>query len=160
MSDVARVGVLCCALFAGGLGVVPRDASGQRTADRKASEVSLPAAVEAAFRKAYPRAIIKNVSREGPDYEIESLDGSQARDLIYRADGTLVSYEEVIAEHDVPAAVLTAIKKRFPDLAMTTFEKVVTDARVSYEATGRRAGKRVEVELTESGAWLSPTPEK
>lgn len=160
MSDAAQVGVLWCALFVGGVGVVPGEANAQATATREEPKVSLPPAVAAAFKKAYPGASIKAVSREGTDYEIESLDGSQARDLVYRADGTLVSYEEVIAERDVPPAVLTAIKARFPDLTATTFEKVVTGARVSYEAAGRRAGKRLEVELSESGTWLSPKPEK
>jgi len=157
MRDAVRVVTLVFAVLLCGIADGRVSAREHETAPHEApGKVALPPKVAAAFRKAYPKATIQGVSKEGADYEIESVDAGQRRDLVYRADGTLVSYEEVIAERQVPAAVVSAVKARFPDVTMTTFEKVVTGERISYEVAGTRAGKPVELELTAAGAWLAP----
>jgi hypothetical protein len=127
-----------------------------------AAKPTLPAAVAAAFKAAYPRATIKGFSKEGAEYEIESMDGTQARDLIYKADATLVSYEEATKEADVPAAVISAIKARYPKASFTTFEKMFDGKTkaMNYEVVIKNAGKTLELELTPAGMWISPKPAK
>src|SRR5215472_12601826 len=86
-------------------------AAPSKSTSKPAPKVTLPPAIDAAFKKAYPNATIKNVSKEKENgvevYEVESLDGNQPRDLIYKADGTVVEYEEQVPESSVPAAVIT-----------------------------------------------------
>jgi hypothetical protein len=126
---------------------------------KPAGKNALPAAVEAAFKKAYPNATIKNVSKEkvnGQDeYEIESVDAGLARDLNYKADGTVVLYEEQIAEASVPAAVVTSIKTRYPKATFTRCEKLFKDGTVTYEIALKGA-KVSAVVLTPDGQWVSP----
>jgi uncharacterized membrane protein YkoI len=116
-------------------------------------------AIEAAFKKAYPNATVKSVSKENEDgkvqYEVESMDGTQARDLVYLADGKLVSYEELIPESAVPAAVVTAVKAKYPKATISRAEKLFQDGKMNYELALKGAAKS-EVVLTPQGAWVSP----
>jgi hypothetical protein len=130
-----------------------------QTKQAKPPRNALPPAIEAAFKQAYPNATIKNVSREKEDgqeqYEIESVDAGLARDLNYKPDGTLISYEEQIAANAVPEAVVNAIKTRYPKATMTTTEKLFKDGTVTYEI-GLKGAKPGEVTLTADGKWISP----
>jgi len=135
--------------------------AGQATkaAPKAAAKVALPAPVEAAFKKSYPNATIKNVSKETENgkvqYEVESMDGTQPRDLIYLADGTLVLYEELIPESAVPAAVLTAIKTKYPKATISRSEKLFQDGKMNYEFALKGAAVK-EATLTPEGKWVSP----
>jgi hypothetical protein len=127
---------------------------------KPAPKVALPPPIEAAFRKAYPTATIKNVSKEKENgveqYEVESLDGNQPRDLIYKPDGTLVEYEEQVAEATVPSAVTTALKTRYPKATVSRYEKLFKNGAVSYEIAIKGVAKVSEVALAPDGKWISP----
>ena len=131
--------VLCVMVMAGAL----------LGASQKTSKPSpsLPAAIEKAFKAAYPTATIKAVSKEsyaGKDaYEVESVDNGKTRDLIYRADGTVVVIEEEIAAADLPAAVAAAITKDFPKGNVIRYERAVEGGVTSYEVQ-LRGGKSGE----------------
>ena len=114
MVKLRRIGV--CAMVLSGLvlGLGAQTPPAKPTAASVPAQPKLPAAVSAAFKQAYPKATIKNVSEEDGNFEVESMDGPQRRDLIYKPDGTVVEYEEFIDAKDVPAAVMTAIKARYP----------------------------------------------
>jgi hypothetical protein len=124
-----------------------------------AAKVVLPAAIDAAFKKAYPAATIKHVSKEkegGKEvYEVESVDNGLARDLVYMPDGTVVSYEEQIAEASLPPAVASALKARYPKATYTRIEKLFEKNTMSYEIAlkGAPVGEAV---LTPEGKWISP----
>ena len=151
-------------LCATSLMAVAAQGSAQTTAPatqaKPAPKVTLPPPIEAAFRKAYPNATVKSVSKErenGVDqYEVESLDGSQPRDLIYKPDGTLVEYEEPVAEKDVPSAVTTALKMRYPKATVGRCEKLFRSGAVSYEIAIKGVAKVSEVTLAPDGTWISP----
>lgn len=127
-----------------------------KPAQNSTAKVALPAAVEAAFTKAYPHATIKNVSKETEhgrvQFEVESMDGVQARDLIYRPDGTLVLYEELIPASAVPAAVLSAVKSRYPKATIVRCEKLFQDGTMNYELALKGAAAK-EVTLSPAGKW-------
>lgn len=121
-----------------------------------AQKTPLPAAVSTAFKNAYPNAKITNVSKEDGNYEVESMDGTQRRDLIYKPDGTVVEYEEFVETKDVPAAVVNAIKSRYPKAVLGQCEKLFKDTTMNYEAAIKGAGSVSSVVLTPAGEWISP----
>jgi hypothetical protein len=124
-----------------------------------AKKFAWPPAVEAAFKKAYPNATVKTVSKETENgkvqYEVESMDGTQARDLVYLADGTVVLYEELIPESAVPAAVVTAINAKYPKAILSRCEKLFQGGTMNYEFALKGATVS-EVILTPEGKWVSP----
>src|SRR5437762_9542589 len=81
-------------------------------------KVGAPPAVLDAFKKQYPNATIKTVSSETEGgrivYEIESMDGSQRRDLLYSADGKVISTEELIPNAQLPKAVVDSLASKYP----------------------------------------------
>src|SRR5260221_10905909 len=105
-----------------------------------AAKIVVPPAIDAAFKKAYPNATIKNVSKEKENgqeqYEVESMENGKTRDLIYLADGSVVEVEDEVAAADVPAPVTAAIKTRYPKATMTRVERLtITKGHVvQYEA--------------------------
>ena len=140
----------------GAVQVKPAPAS--TPAARPAATVTPPPPVAAAFKRAYPNATIKNVSKERVsgkvEYEIESMDGTQARDLVYWADGTVVYYEELIPASAVPAAVVSAIKARYPKATLSVCEKLFKGGTMNYELILKGAAVE-EVVLTPDGKWVS-----
>ena len=137
----------------------PVQATQTKPAAKAAPKLSWPPAVEAAFKKAYPNATVKAVSKETENgkvqYEVESMDGTQARDLVYLADGKLVLYEELIPQAEVPAAVMTALKAKYPKATVARAEKLFQDGTMNYELVVKGAGHG-EVILTPAGKWVSP----
>jgi len=127
----------------------------------KPAAAKLPPAIEAAFRKAYPNATIKHVSKETENgktlWEVESIDGGRARDLNYNADGTVAYYEEALTENEIPTAVTAAIKTRYPKATITRRERLYKDGAANYEFGLKGAGVS-EAILTPDGTWVSPKP--
>src|SRR5215510_1144248 len=99
--------------------LVATNASGQSDKKGKA-----PQAVIDAFKKQYPNATIKSVSSEKEGgktvYEIESMDGTQRRDLMYDGNGTVLSTEELIPKAQIPKAVLDAITAKYPKASIAS----------------------------------------
>lgn len=142
--------------------LLPASLGARQAAPPKASKVALPAAIESAFKAAYPTATINHVSKEkenGQDiYEIESIDHGLHRDLNYKSDGTVIEVEEEVAEADFPAAVATAIKTRYPKATIVKREKLIKNGTTNYEVALK--GGPGEVVLTPDGKWVSPKPAK
>ena len=134
-------------------------ASKAAAAAKPTAGVKLPAAIDAAFKASYPNATIKHVSKEmegGKEaYEVESVDRGLARDLVYRADGTVVNIEEALTPADVPAPVAAAIKARYPKATITKREKLTTGTVVQYEMQITGANVK-EVVLNPDGKFVSP----
>ena len=106
---------------------------------------TLPTAVAAAFRQAYPEARILNVSRERRAgkvvFEIESQDGPTRRDLIYDLTGRAMEVEEVIPVEAVPATVRAAVEGRLPGATLLGAERVTRDTVTLYELRVRHGGR-------------------
>jgi len=130
-----------------------------------APQTAMPPAIDAAFHKAYPAAVVKNVSKETEDgktiYEVESVDNGRRRDINYNPDGTVILYEEELRESDVPAVVISAVKTRYPKAVITLFERLYTakDNSTNFEL-GLKGAPVSEVILTPEGKWVSPKPPK
>ncbi len=146
--------------------LIPAGVSGQTTPKPPAPakpapakpKITLPPAIDAAFKAAYPAATINHVSKEKESgqeiYEVESVDRGLHRDINYKPDGTVVAMEEEVSETDVPSSVTSAIKTRYPKATVVKREKLTKGTTITYEV--QLKGGPGEVELTPDGKWVSP----
>ena len=122
---------------------------------KKFTKKDLPAAVTSAFEKAYPKATIKGVSKEKENnttyYEIESIDGTTKRDLLYTADGTIAEIEESIEAKDIPEAVAKTLKSDYGKCTIEKLEKVMRGSDTKYEFVVKKGKNRSEIVLDGSG---------
>jgi hypothetical protein len=124
--------------------------------ETKITKKDVPAAVIAAFEKAYPKATLKGFSKEVEKgqtlYEVESVEGKMTRDATYSADGKVVAVEESMDMKDVPAAVQQALEKKYPKAKVNLAEKVMEGTSVGYEFKVTTAeGKKAEVKFDANG---------
>ncbi|HUI11347.1 MAG TPA: hypothetical protein VL221_13535 [Bacteroidota bacterium] len=122
----------------------------------------IPAPVMEAFHRAYPAARIRGTSTEMEKgmtcYEIESVDGTQARDILYLPNGTVVEVEEAIAARTLLVRVRDAAAKEFPNSEVTKAERVTNGATSSFEIHVRRGAKRGSAVINPEGKVLEKHP--
>ena len=127
----------------------------QTPTPKKAPPQKAPQAVMDAFKKMYPNATIKSVSSEKEGgktvYEIESMDGPQRRDLLYEADGKVISTEELIPNAQIPKPVTDAVAVKYPKAPIVSAEKLTDKDGTRYELVVKVAGKNKSVEVDPSG---------
>ena len=123
--------------------------------EKKIDKKDLPKAVLTSFQKSYPNAEIKGTSIEKEHgktyYEIESMDGSQKRDLLYTKDGKVAEIEEAMASNDVPGFVKSSVMKRYPNGEISNAEKVTRSNKTNYELVVKQGNKKHEVVLDSKG---------
>jgi Putative beta-lactamase-inhibitor-like, PepSY-like len=123
--------------------------------EQKVTCDKIPAAVRAAFDKAYPKATINSCAEEvakgKTTYEIMSVEGETNRDLVYNADGTVIVIEESIAFGKLPDPVQQAVHKKYPNSAITLSEKVIRGSTVLYEIHLKHRNKPVDIVFDSSG---------
>ena len=126
------------------------------------AKTTAPAAIDAAFKKAYPNATIKNVMKETLNgktvYEVESVDNGRGRNINYNPDGSVVLIEDEMTAAEFPAAVTAAIMKRYPKATIVLREKltITKGSLLHYEAELKGAEPVTEVILTVDGKWVLP----
>lgn len=132
--------------------------------EKKVNRKDVPAAVLDAFARAYPNAKIKGTSTEVEKgktyYEIESMDGTQARDILYLADGTAAEIEETVAAAALPEPVKSAVVGEFAKAKIAKAEKVTKGTDVSYEIHVALGSKRASIVVDPSGRILDKSPLK
>jgi hypothetical protein len=126
---------------------------------KKFTVKDLPAAVSDAFKKSYPQAVIKGVDKEVENgktlYEIESIDGTMKRDLLYTPEGNAYEIEETIEATALPDAVKQAISKEFPKGKIDKVEKMTKEGVVQYDVIIKSGKKVFEASITPDGKFLS-----
>jgi hypothetical protein len=109
----------------------------------------VPAAVTTAFKTAYPKATIRDCSKEVEKgkvaYEVSSIEDKTHRDILYHEDGTVIVVEEAIPAGDLPQPVRLAIGKKYPKGPITLAERLTRDSTVSYEIRLKHRGKTLEL---------------
>ena len=146
-----------------GLGA-PVVAQGEQEQQIKRKDV--PAAVLAAFAKAYPNAKIKGYSKEPETengqavYEIECAEGKTTRDVTYAADGTLVLIEETLDTSELPPGVKAALDNKFPDGKIRKAERVTKGTDVRYEFKIKHNGQTTEIVFDPEGNELEREAKK
>jgi len=118
----------------------------------------VPAAVLAAFEKAYPKATVKRFIKETQKgqtvYELETLEGQTTRDIIYAPDGRMLLLEESVSLSDLPPAVKAALDKKHPGAKILRSEKVIKGNITGYEFLVEHMGKTAEVVFDPQGKDL------
>ena len=132
------------------------DEEKEETAENKAPDLKiLPAAVLDAFKTAYPKAVIKGTSKEKEKgvtyYEVESIDGTLSRDLLYTADGKAAEIEEAVAPESLPAAVQQALTKAYPGCNILKAEALTKGTQKMFELRIRVNDKKQGVTIDPSG---------
>jgi len=121
---------------------------------------AVPRAVRAAFEKAFPKATIKECSKEiekgKTAYEISSTEGATRRDVLFYADGRLIVVEEAIPIESAPDPVQQAVRKLYPGGEIALAEKITRDGAVLYEFRVKHRGKQVEIVFDPSGNEVKP----
>lgn len=144
---------ICIVLLLALVALIPSRGFAQ---EKKIQQKDVPPAVLSAFTKAYPKAVIKGTSTEKEEgktcYEIESVDGTTTRDILYRADGTVVEMEEGLTLSDLPEAVAKSAAKEFPGAKITRAEKSTHGDKVAYELRIMTGKKAKEVVFDANGA--------
>lgn len=124
--------------------------------ETKIQKKDVPAAVLAAFSKAFPSASVKGYAREvekgQTKYEVECVEGKVHRDVTFSPDGTLLTVEESIEMKDVPAEVRQAFEKKYPNVKLQNAEKLTDGKTVEYEFHFKTAaGKGAEAKFDAQG---------
>jgi len=129
--------------------------------EQKNKTKGLPAAVTAAFQKAYLNAKIKGTSKEVENgktlYEVESVDGKINRDLLYNADGTCAEIEETVPVKALPIDVADALKKGFPNGKVMKSEKLTKGETIQYELIIQSGKEKHEVVFDAKGLTVKDT---
>ncbi len=126
--------------------------------EKKITQEELPAAVRAAFEKAYPHAQIKGLAREmekgNTYYEIESVDGKIHRDILFTPVGDIYEIEEAIDAATLPQMVKNALQKSFGKHTVTKAEKTSHGAKLEFSVELKAGKKSFEVSVDPAGKIL------
>ena len=82
------------------------------------------------------------------------LDGKVPRNILYTPDGTAVNVEEGIAVKDIPAAVVEAVKRQYPDASIRSAEKVTHGDVLEYKLA-LKGGNQKKVVMRADGTVAS-----
>lgn len=123
--------------------------------EKKIDKKDLPRAVLNTFQKSYPNATIKGASIEKEHgktyYEIESMEGTQRRDLLYTKAGKVAEIEETLVSNDIPDFVNSSVKEKYPNGEINRAEKVTSGKKISYELVVKSGTQKFEVVLDSKG---------
>lgn len=121
-------------------------------------DVQLPAAVQAAFEKAYPTATIKSVSVK-PDgdfdfYKVISADGAETREILYKQNGEPVEITETMSLLSLPEVVKESVGDQYPKSELTRARKITRSAPTEYEVSLKSGDENVTVVLDAKGVVI------
>ncbi len=127
-------------------------AQGEQPIGRK----DVPAAVLSAFQSSYPHGVIRGFARETKNgtrfFEIQSVEGSIHRDLLYTGAGNIVEIEETFPPDQIPPGVQRTLKENFAGTPVQRIERVTRGSNTTYEATIGKGKSRQEIVMNADGA--------
>lgn len=133
--------------------------SGAVAQEKKITRKQVPAPVLSAFEKAYPHTLVKGYAMEkkngGTYYEVESVEGTTHRDVLYTASGTVAEMEETMNADQLPKAVSEALGKGYPGKNIGRIERTMRDGKTKYEVVIQEGKKKHEVIYDEDGKVLT-----
>jgi hypothetical protein len=133
--------------------------SASAQSEKKIGTKDLPVAVKSAFAEEYPKAVIRGASKETEGgktyYEIESIDGTIHRDLLYTPAGEVYEIEEAVAAKELPEAVQDSLKKVFKEYSIRKAERSSHASEVYYEIRLKSGKKMFVVTVDPAGKMLS-----
>ncbi|WP_439628837.1 PepSY-like domain-containing protein [Gemmata sp.] len=129
-------------------------------ADEEIKLDKAPAAAVKAMKDKYPKAQVVKVEKEDDDgksvIEFTLKDGEKKLEAEFTPEGKFVKEEAEVAEKDVPAAVLTAFKQKYPNAKPSKTEKVTKGdgGEVKYEFDIKDGDKECEVYFAPDGKFI------
>lgn len=128
--------------------------------EKRVTRKEVPAAVLAAFARAFPKARVIGYAEEKEEgktfYEVESKEGEVHRDATFLPDGKLELVEESISVKDLPAAIGTALAKEKGQCEMA--ERLARGKVVEYEFHMKDGTREYEVVMDATGKVLKREP--
>jgi len=130
-------------------------AIGNAPQEQTLKKKDVPQSILKSFQEAYPKAKMKGFSKEKNEgkvvYEVESLEGKIHRDILYDADGAVVSIEESLAFAELPQAVRKAIAKEYPKAKITKCEKLIKGSTTQFEVVLKYGKGKYEIVFDTDG---------
>jgi len=112
-------------------------------------------AVKNAFAAKFPGASnVKWGKENAKEYEAEFKLNNNSISANFKTDGSWVETESVIPVADLPAAVTSAIRTKYPGAPITLAEKTEQPGnKVLYEVGIKVNGKKKSLEINPDGSW-------
>lgn len=122
--------------------------------ETKSKKSSIPNTVKEAFAKEFPKQKA-SWSKEDGGFEAEfKLNGTEAS-AVYDKTGHRKELEVEIKTTELPANVLSYVKKNYPTGKITEASKITDDKNiVTYEAEIKKDGKSFDVLLDAAGKFI------
>lgn len=123
---------------------------------QKITEKNLPVAVKAAFTTKFPGAVnVKWGKENAKEYEAEFKLNNYDVSANFLATGEWVETETVLSVTDIPPAISSAVKSKYPGASITKGEKLEKPGgKILYEVFIKINGKTKEVELNADGSFV------
>jgi hypothetical protein len=124
--------------------------------EQKISLDEVPTAVKDAVKKKFPSAKLEQAEKEVENgkttFELVIKDEGKKITVSLKDDGTIVEIEKEIDAKDLPEAVGSAVKAKYPSGTIKKAEEVTKDEKVTYEVILAQEGKKLrEIALDKSG---------
>jgi putative PepSY-like beta-lactamase-inhibitor len=124
--------------------------------EQKISLDDVPTAVKDAVKKKFPDAKLEKAEKEVENgqttFEILVKDNDKKITVSLKDDGTIVEIEKEIDAKDLPEAVGSAVKAKYPSGIVKKAEEVTKDEKITYEVILAQEGKKLrEIALDKSG---------
>lgn len=109
---------------------------GVKAQDKKKEKISstdVPAAVQTSFSSNFANATDVEWKKKDADYKVSFELNDVDHHAMFSSTGTLISQGQKIQEAEIPAAVITALKKDHPDYKIDDAYTIVKDGTTSYK---------------------------
>ena len=120
----------------------------------------VPEAVLGAFNRVYPKARVNAYLRETREgktvFELETIEKSTHRDLIYSVAGEILEIEESLSPSALPGPVKVAVDGLYPKAKISKAEVVTKGTSTVYEAIVNVKGKSITLLFRENGERVAP----
>jgi len=134
----------------------------------KISASEVPAAVMNTAKTRLPGAEVSSVEKEngkgGVVYDLEFKQGGRKYEMDIKEDGTLMEIEKQVMASDIPAAVMTNVKAKYPNATVKEIMEVnkvsgKQEAPIHYEVTVMDGGKERELVVSLDGTKVQSEAE-
>jgi hypothetical protein len=126
--------------------------AGEKTISKK----DVPEAVIKAFNDTYPNGSVKRYAKEKENgetfYEIESIEGSISRDLLFSPDGNIEEIEERISIDSIPNAIRVSLSVNYRNNKIISAEKTTSGKTITYGVIIRVKNRKREIVYNSDGS--------
>ena len=118
-------------------------------------QIKVPANVTTAFSKKFPGASSVKWSKENAkEFEAEFKLNNNSVSANFGTDGAWTETETTVNASELPAAVTSAIKTKYPGSTITLSEKEKMPAKTYYEVVLKTNNKKKELEISPDGKFM------